>query len=66
MVLGKTYKDGSGRYYHESDIDKDRLVHKIHQNNQIFISWEKMSKSKFNGIHAEDWIDEYGSGIHDF
>jgi len=53
MVHGLTYKDkDSGRYLHP---EEDR-----HGPN-VIVNWEKMSKSKYNGVDPEDILGKYGA-----
>lgn len=55
MVQGRTYQDKrSGRYLTPVEI-------KNHSQAEITEKWEKMSKSKFNGVDPEDVIKEYGA-----
>lgn len=55
MVQGRTYQDKrTGRYLTPVDI-------KSHLQGEIIEKWEKMSKSKFNGVDPEDIIKEYGA-----
>ena len=62
MVQGKTYKTSNGQYVSKDDIipiDKSKTIHSS-TNEPLQIAWEKMSKSKYNGIDPEDIIDQYG------
>jgi valyl-tRNA synthetase len=50
MVQGKTYKDSNGHYYLKDDcIVSDEEI-KTEDDVQIIVSYEKMSKSKGNGV----------------
>ena len=50
MVKGKTLKDQSGRYYSESDcVSADKGLKSI-KGTPITVGYEKMSKSKGNGV----------------
>ena len=62
MILGVSYKDDQGKYYHTQDI--------IHQAGKPFSKQghkpltsmvEKMSKSKLNVINPDDVVNEYGA-----
>lgn len=62
MVQGKTYKTLSGQYVRKDQvltIDKSTTVHSLTKE-PLQIDWEKMSKSKHNGIDPEEIIDKYG------
>ncbi|CAF0727570.1 unnamed protein product [Adineta ricciae] len=62
MVQGKTYKTLSGQYVRKDQvltIDKDTTAHSLTKE-PLQINWEKMSKSKYNGIDPEEIIDKYG------
>ena len=51
MVQGKTYRvRGSGRYLQP---EEQKRVREEGDHNEIEISWEKMSKSKYNGVDPE-------------
>jgi leucyl-tRNA synthetase len=66
MVMGRSYRvKGTGRYVPESEIEvvdkkKNRAVVKS-TGEQVVMSWEKMSKSKRNGVDPGDMFKEYGS-----
>ncbi|XP_072394523.1 probable leucine--tRNA ligase, mitochondrial [Diabrotica undecimpunctata] len=66
MVMGRSYRiKGTGRYVHESevkilDLKKNKAIIKD-TNEPVIISWEKMSKSKYNGVDPEDMFKEYGT-----
>jgi leucyl-tRNA synthetase len=62
MVQGKTYKTSTGQYVTKDKIvtiDKNTTVHSLTKE-PVTIDWEKMSKSKYNGIDPEEIIDQYG------
>jgi leucyl-tRNA synthetase len=65
MVMGKTYRvKGSGKYLTESDVDmvdekKGKAVEKA-TGNSVVVMWEKMSKSKFNGVDPNEMIENHG------
>ena len=55
MVQGRSYQDKrTGRYLTPLEI-------KSHSQAEIIEKWEKMSKSKLNGVDPEDVIIEYGA-----
>lgn len=54
MVQGKTYRTlSSGRYLKPEEINN-------HPKHDLEVKWEKMSKSKYNGIDPEVYVTEYG------
>ncbi|CAF2476800.1 unnamed protein product [Rotaria sp. Silwood2] len=62
MVQGKTYKTSSGQYVSKDNImtiDKNTVIHSLTKE-PLQIDWEKMSKSKYNGIDPEEIINQYG------
>ena len=62
MVQGKTYKTANGQYVTKDQVvalDKNTTVHSFTKE-RLQIDWEKMSKSKYNGIDPQEIIDEYG------
>jgi leucyl-tRNA synthetase len=62
MVQGKTYKTSNGQYVTKENIltmDKNKVVHSSTKE-PLQIDWEKMSKSKYNGIDPQEIIDQYG------
>ena len=64
MVHGKTYSDPTtGRFLKPEEVDvSDRSSPKIIVNGQTpNISWEKMSKSKYNGVDPMKSIRKYGA-----
>lgn len=66
MVMGRSYRvKGSGQYLSEKDVKiidlkKNKAVTKD-TGEPVVISWEKMSKSKYNGVDPEDMFKEYGT-----
>lgn len=70
MVLGRTHKDPhTGRYLkpeevvHLDDNDKDGSVI-IRATGEVPTTvWEKMSKSKFNGVDPDKMIRRYGADV---
>ena len=50
MVKGKSYRiKGSGQYVSPSQVDAKKKVH-IESGKPVIEDWEKMSKSKHNGV----------------
>lgn len=62
MVMGKSYKlKGSGRYLPESQVDlSGEQPTEIKTGALVEVQWEKMSKSKYNGVDPEDVLQQYG------
>jgi leucyl-tRNA synthetase len=55
MVLAKTYRDRqTGKPIAEANVTPEK-------ESEIEITWEKMSKSKFNGVSPIEIISEYGA-----
>jgi leucyl-tRNA synthetase len=50
MVQGKTYKDNNGHYYLKDNCIVGDQEIKTADGVQITVSYEKMSKSKGNGV----------------
>ena len=50
MVQGKTYKDENGHYYKNDDCIFRNKDIKTKDGVKIVVSYEKMSKSKGNGV----------------
>jgi leucyl-tRNA synthetase len=62
MVQGKTYKTAQGQYVAKENVvtlDKTTTIHSLTKES-LHIEWEKMSKSKYNGVDPQDIIDQYG------
>ncbi len=56
--MGKTYREkGSGRYL---TVDEQTSLC-CGEKEGIIESWEKMSKSKYNGVDPQRVIEEYGA-----
>jgi leucyl-tRNA synthetase len=57
MVLGKTYRERStGRY-----LTKEEQASCDSSAGHIIESWEKMSKSKHNGVDPREIINQFGA-----
>ncbi|KAG5875054.1 hypothetical protein JTB14_026185 [Gonioctena quinquepunctata] len=66
MVMGRSYRvKGTGEYLHESKVNildlKRNKAEKKETREAVAIAWEKMSKSKHNGVDPEDMFKEYGT-----
>lgn len=66
MVMGRSFRvKGSGRYVQENEVDitnakKNQAVLK-ETKEPVVMTWEKMSKSKMNGVDPGDMFREYGT-----
>lgn len=62
MVLGKTYQVKNTEKYLKADEVEENKGEYVEKNTkeQVTVSWEKMSKSKHNGIDPIKFIDKYG------
>eukprot|EP01135_Chromosphaera_perkinsii_P003739 Nk52_evm57s252 gene=Nk52_evmTU57s252 len=65
LVMGQTYRTTeSGRYLKPHEVeqcstDENGALH--HNGEAVSLSWEKMSKSKYNGVDPMSMVEEYGS-----
>ncbi|XP_063707778.1 leucine--tRNA ligase, mitochondrial [Culicoides brevitarsis] len=65
MVMGQSYRvKGTGKYLREDEVEiidakKGKAVEKATQA-PVIMEWEKMSKSKFNGVDPAEMIKELG------
>ncbi|CAK9801529.1 Leucine--tRNA ligase, mitochondrial [Anthophora plagiata] len=62
MVFGKTYQVKSTGQYLKSDEVEMKAGQCITKNTRepVIITWEKMSKSKYNGVEPLEMVNEYG------
>lgn len=64
--MGKTYRiKRTGKYLREEEVEqkgKNSFVHK-ESGNPVVCGWEKMSKSKYNGIDPLDMFSKYGTDM---
>ena len=60
MVQGLTYKNpNTNKYIPSADVDRDNAVDP-ETGDKLDVFYEKMSKSKYNGVAPEDVISDYG------
>ncbi|GJQ87681.1 hypothetical protein Trydic_g17499 [Trypoxylus dichotomus] len=65
MVMGRSFRlKESGKYVREDEVEildakKNKAVHKVTKK-PVSMSWEKMSKSKHNGVDPSDMFKQYG------
>lgn len=61
MVKGETYKTKNGRYVQSDNVIKnDGTFYCKQTNEELSVDFEKMSKSKLNGIDPQYMIQKYG------
>jgi len=59
--MGRTYKvKNTGKYISESDVVKENDRYVTKSGELVSTFWEKMSKSKHNGIDPVNILDKYG------
>ena len=62
MVLGRSYRDASGQYFSAADVnDNGSSAHLISDGRELSVVWEKMSKSKHNGVAPEEMVAAWGA-----
>lgn len=61
MVRGRTFRSKTGEYMKHDMVEKkdDKYFHKT-TGEPLILEWEKMSKSKYNGVEPKDMLDTYG------
>ncbi|XP_076751615.1 leucine--tRNA ligase, mitochondrial-like [Xylocopa sonorina] len=62
MVLGKTYQvPSTGKYLKANEVEETAGEY-VEKNTKepVIVSWEKMSKSKHNGVDPIEFLDKYG------
>ena len=65
LMLSQTYRlEGSGQYVNSEDVEtkNDELIH-LPTGLKVSTQFEKMSKSKHNGVNPDDLVKTYGSDI---
>lgn len=64
MINGRTFLTDDGRYIQENDVnilnEKQNRAEETVSGIQVHIEWEKMSKSKKNGVDPAELFDEFG------
>ncbi len=62
MILGQSFQDAQGKYYHPSEIENRDKAYFVKKNGSpVKAQIEKMSKSKNNVVSPDDVIDQYGA-----
>ncbi|KAM6169321.1 leucine--tRNA ligase, mitochondrial [Rhynchocyon petersi] len=61
LIKGQTFRLRSGQYLRREEIDLTGSV-PVHSKTReaLEVTWEKMSKSKHNGVDPEDVVGQYG------
>uniref|UniRef100_A0A8B9X437 leucine--tRNA ligase n=1 Tax=Bos mutus grunniens TaxID=30521 RepID=A0A8B9X437_BOSMU len=61
LIKGQTFRLPSGQYLRREEVDLTGSD-PVHANTgeKLEVSWEKMSKSKHNGVEPEDVVERYG------
>lgn len=61
--MGKTYKvKETGKFLSESEVEKiDGKYVEKQTGDEVVTYWDKMSKSKFNGVDPLEMFGEYGA-----
>lgn len=61
MVKGKTYKTSEGQYLKPNEVEvTDKTAVSKKTGETLTVTWEKMSKSKYNGVEPSEWLEKYG------
>lgn len=62
MVLSKTYQLKKTEKYLKADEVEEHAGKYVEKNTKepVIVSWDKMSKSKHNGIDPLEFLDKYG------
>ncbi|XP_036886288.1 probable leucine--tRNA ligase, mitochondrial isoform X2 [Sturnira hondurensis] len=61
LIKGQTFRLPSGQYLQKEDVDLTGPV-PVHTETreELAVTWEKMSKSKHNGVDPEEVVEQYG------
>ncbi|EZA55183.1 putative leucyl-tRNA synthetase, mitochondrial [Ooceraea biroi] len=61
VIMGRTYKvTSTGKYVSETDVVKENDQYVTKSGEPVSANWEKMSKSKHNGVDPVNLLDKYG------
>lgn len=63
MVMGRSYRlTNTGRYLRPDEVDfSGKVPVQVGTDAAVTVGWEKMSKSKFNGVDPEKVVQEHGT-----
>ncbi|XP_035951778.2 leucine--tRNA ligase, mitochondrial isoform X3 [Halichoerus grypus] len=61
LIKGQTFRRPSGQYLQREEVDLTGAV-PVHAETKerLEVTWEKMSKSKHNGVDPEEVVEQYG------
>lgn len=61
LIKGQTFRLASGQYLQREEVDLtgSAAVH-AETKEKLEVTWEKMSKSKYNGVEPEEVVAQYG------
>ncbi|XP_055414815.1 leucine--tRNA ligase, mitochondrial isoform X2 [Bubalus kerabau] len=61
LIKGQTFRLPSGQYLRREEVDlTGSYPVQANTGEKLEVSWEKMSKSKHNGVEPEDVVEQYG------
>uniref|UniRef100_A0A8D1UIM8 leucine--tRNA ligase n=1 Tax=Sus scrofa TaxID=9823 RepID=A0A8D1UIM8_PIG len=61
LIKGQTFRLPSGQYLQREEVDLTGSVPvHVKTREKLEVTWEKMSKSKHNGVDPEDVVEQYG------
>lgn len=61
VIMGETFKiESTGKYVTRNEVVKEGKEYKTKSGELLSKNWEKMSKSKHNGVDPLDVLDKYG------
>ncbi|XP_058534555.1 leucine--tRNA ligase, mitochondrial [Ochotona princeps] len=61
LIKGRTYRLPSGQYLRKEEVDLTGSIPlHVKTQEQLEVTWEKMSKSKHNGVDPEEVVQQYG------
>lgn len=59
--MGETYKvKSTGKYVEADEVVKEDSQYRTKSGELVSVNWEKMSKSKCNGVDPLQLLDKYG------
>ncbi|MAJ81325.1 MAG: leucine--tRNA ligase [Legionellales bacterium] len=62
MILAQSYRDGLGKYYHESEVYEKKGQYFSKDGDEALTTMvEKMSKSKLNVVNPDEVVSSYGA-----
>lgn len=59
--MGQSFKTNTGKYLKSSQVILESGAYFSKESHEpVTVSWEKMSKSKYNGVNPSEMIEEFG------